>query len=248
MAMINDISINEDMSIRKEEILSTPVSEKDLADAWTDEYGVKYSKDGKRLLKGNPYITSYVVRAGTEVICDLAFDGGMLRSVVFPEGLKFIGTWAFMYCEFISRLSLPTSLVTIADLAFYHCKSLYSVTLPEGLLSIGDNAFAGCESLKSVRLPGSLSVMGRNPFEGSGMREIISGSDKFRVEDGFLREGGRLVAYFGDKTCIDALPEGDQRVSRLRDACKSHTAGGGHLHRGSGVRGMRDVGKDHIHG
>lgn len=34
----------------EEEILSTEVTEEDLANAWTDEYGVMYSKDKKRLL------------------------------------------------------------------------------------------------------------------------------------------------------------------------------------------------------
>ena len=41
------------------------VSAKDLANAVEDEFGVKYSKDGLRLLKSNENITNYVVKAGT---------------------------------------------------------------------------------------------------------------------------------------------------------------------------------------
>ena len=37
------------------------VSAKDLANAVEDEFGVKYSKDGLRLLKSNENITNYVV-------------------------------------------------------------------------------------------------------------------------------------------------------------------------------------------
>ena len=64
-----------------ENILTT-VTEADLAEAVTDEYGVKYSPDGLRLLKAPPYDLSdcfkdiygcYAIKPGTKVICDNAF-------------------------------------------------------------------------------------------------------------------------------------------------------------------------------
>ena len=57
----------------KDEELSTDVTDEDLVEAIEDEYGVKYSKDGKRLLKGVD-IKEYRVREGTEVICNEAFS------------------------------------------------------------------------------------------------------------------------------------------------------------------------------
>ena len=59
---------------KKQIELSTEVTEEDLANAVEDEFGVKYSKDGLRLLKSNRwYIRNYVVKAGTRVICNRAF-------------------------------------------------------------------------------------------------------------------------------------------------------------------------------
>ena len=62
-----------DRSQYEEENLSTEVTKEDLANAWTDEYGVKYSTDRKRLLKAPSKIVHYSVKAGTKVICDEAF-------------------------------------------------------------------------------------------------------------------------------------------------------------------------------
>ena len=44
------------------EDLSTEVTEEDLANAWTDEFGVKYSRDRKRLLKASDSIKEYVLK------------------------------------------------------------------------------------------------------------------------------------------------------------------------------------------
>ena len=58
----------------EDEDLSTEVTEEDLANSWTDEFGVKYSKDRKRLLKAPKYLKAYVIRSGTKVISDEAFS------------------------------------------------------------------------------------------------------------------------------------------------------------------------------
>ena len=41
---------------------NTKVTEEDMATGIKDEYGVLYSPDGKRLLKGNKEITSYTIK------------------------------------------------------------------------------------------------------------------------------------------------------------------------------------------
>ena len=39
-----------------------------------DEYGVKYSKDGQKLLKApKEFYGSYTIKQGTKVVCDNAF-------------------------------------------------------------------------------------------------------------------------------------------------------------------------------
>ena len=84
---------------KKQIELSTKVTEEDLANAVEDEFGVKYSKDGLRLLKSNKYIRNCVVKAGTRVICDDAFQGcSGLTSVSIPNSVTSIGNEAFGVC------------------------------------------------------------------------------------------------------------------------------------------------------
>ncbi len=59
-----------------EEVLSTEATEEDFKYAIEDKFGVKYSRDGKKLLRASYSLfweKEYVVREGTKVICDCAF-------------------------------------------------------------------------------------------------------------------------------------------------------------------------------
>ena len=151
----------------EEEVLSTKVTDEDLAEGVKDEYGVIYSKDGKRLLKGNKTLTEYTVRKGTRVICHWAFSRcKSLTSLTLPSSLQSIGYCAFYGCSSLSSLTLPSSLQSIGDRAFEDCNSLTSLTLPSSLQSIGDSAFNCCESLSSLTLPSSLKSIGDGAFGG----------------------------------------------------------------------------------
>ena len=141
----------------EEEVLSTEVTDEDLAEGVEDEFGVLYSKDGKRLLKGNVELKEYTVRKGTRVICDSAFwNCSSLTSLTLPSSLQSIGDSAFEDCNSLTSLTLPSSLQSIGGNAFGGCYSLTSLTLPSSLQSIGDRAFWGCNSLTSLTLPSSL--------------------------------------------------------------------------------------------
>ena len=159
-----------------EEVLSTEVTDEDLAEGVKDEYGVLYSKDGKRLLEGNLELKEYTVRKGTRVICDRAFQGyiddefdflcySSLTSLSLPSSLQSIGDSAFEECISLTSLTLPSSLQSIGNDAFAWCESLTSLTLPSSLQSIGDSAFKDCESLTSLTLPSSLQSIGNDAFD-----------------------------------------------------------------------------------
>ena len=77
-----------------------------------------------------------------------------------------IGFRAFSYCDFLTDISLPNSLVSIGDQAFRGCKSLTSISIPRGLTSIGAYAFGNCSSLTNASLPDGLTSIGRFAFVG----------------------------------------------------------------------------------
>ena len=173
-----------------EEVLSTKATKEDLKDAIEDEYGVKYSRDGKKLLRASYYssLREYVVREGTEVICDYAFwlceslqsitipnsvtsigDGAFkmcksLQSVTIPNSVTSIGKEAFSSCDSLQSITIPNSVKSIGNRAFYLCESLQSVTIPNSVKSIGNNAFGLCESLQSITIPNSVTSIGNGAF------------------------------------------------------------------------------------
>ena len=57
------------------EKLTTDVTEEDIKNVVKDEFGVVYSKDCKMLLKGNLELKTYIIKDGTQMIYNHAFDG-----------------------------------------------------------------------------------------------------------------------------------------------------------------------------
>ena len=154
------------------EIISTEVTEEDKKDAWTDEFGVKYSKDGKKLLRNTNWdLTSYTIRKGTRCICDAAFagdssDSPSLQSITIPESVTSIGDEAFSGCSSLQSVTIPDSVTSIGISAFEGCESLQSVTIPDSVTSIGVHAFWSCKSLQSVTIPDSVTSIGDSAFWG----------------------------------------------------------------------------------
>ena len=149
----------------EEESLSTEVTEEDLENAWTDEYGTKYSADRKRLLKVPIGIEEYSIIEGTKIICYCAFwNCKSLTSVHIPDSVTSIGKGAFWGCESLTSIHIPDSVTNIEEYAFYHCTSLTSVHIPDSVTTIRKMAFWECTSLTSVHIPDSVTTIGNGAF------------------------------------------------------------------------------------
>ena len=96
------------------EDLSTKRTEEELKEAFVDEWGAKYSKDGRKLLKVPRELSgAYSVKEGTRIICDEAF-------------------W---WCESLPDIVIPTSVTSIGDSAFSHCYSLSEIVILSSVTS-----------------------------------------------------------------------------------------------------------------
>ena len=159
------------------EIISTEVTEEDKKGAWTDEFGVEYSKDGKKLLTcTNRSLTDYSIRRGSKSICDQAFlwQCSSLQSVTIPDSVTSIGDSAFSCCSSLQSVTIPDSVTSIGGRAFGECSSLQSVTIPDSVTSIGDRAFSWCTSLQSVIIPDSVTSIGDRAFWGcTSLQSVI---------------------------------------------------------------------------
>ena len=166
------------------EDISTKATDEELKEAFVDEWGVKYSKDGRRLLKA-PYELNgtYSIRKGTKIICDWAFGWSKfigcrsLTSLVIPDSVTNIGDYAFSGCRSLTSLVIPDSVTSIGDYAFWNCRSLTGIVIPDSVTSIGDNAFEYCFSLSNLIIPDSVTSIGDGAFVGCNSLSSVVISD-----------------------------------------------------------------------
>ena len=97
------------------EDLSTETTKEELNEAFIDEWGVKYSKDGRKLLGVSEKLSgAYSVKEGTRIICDRAFDWCCsLSNIVIPDSVASIGKEAFLYCVLLKSISIPKSVICL---------------------------------------------------------------------------------------------------------------------------------------
>ena len=104
------------------ELLSTKVTDEDLAEAFTDEFGVKYSKDRRRLLTAPDSLEgNYRILDSVLCICSWAFYGCIgLTSVKIPAGVTMIGRSVFSGCTGLTSVKIPVGVTSIGESAFSH--------------------------------------------------------------------------------------------------------------------------------
>ena len=97
------------------EDLPTKATEEELKEAFVDEWGVKYSKDGRKLLEAPQELDrTYSIRKGTKVVCDRAFClCSSLTEIVIPNSVASIGDSAFLGCIFLTEIVIPNSVICL---------------------------------------------------------------------------------------------------------------------------------------
>lgn len=146
------LDLSEPIECRYEN-LHTNVTEMDFLYAWTDESGVKYSKDGTRLLKAPDDIEKYKIKNDTLVICDNAFiNCRKLYYIKLPPTIISIGDCAFQHCAF-KEIHLPNSLYHLGGIAFANNEVLTSINFPKKLREISlNNIIGGCNNLQNINI------------------------------------------------------------------------------------------------
>lgn len=130
--------------------------------------GVLYNKDVTSLLSCPGGKSSLVVPDGVETIVSYALGGNSgITSITLSSSVKTIEEFAFERATGLTSLSFGSAVIkSIGNYAFSGCTSLTSLSLPTSLTSIGNCVFDGCTSLTSVNFPTSLTSIGNYVFSG----------------------------------------------------------------------------------
>lgn len=182
---LKDITMSSNIEEVGNEVFDNTVFYND-SDNWTD--GVLYC--GNVVAASDENISGeIVIKEGTRVISEHAFEERKISGVSFPEsmirigncsfyecnslksvitkpGLKYIGVNTFYHNDLLKNVQLPDTVIEIGAGAFQVCIRLVSIKMPENLAKLGEKAFYGCASLESFEVPKSVSIIGENCFEG----------------------------------------------------------------------------------
>ena len=177
------------------EDLSTETTEEELKEAFVDEWGVKYSKDGRKLLKAPQELKGcYSIKEGIRIICDRAFDWCCsLSNIVIPDSVASIGKEAFSYCISLESISIPKSVICLNDNPFVDWDGKLECLSPDFIYE-DDILFNKDKSriisfrnqnIKSYVIPNSVTSIGDSAFEGCNFQNDI-------VQELFSRFGNRI--------------------------------------------------------
>ena len=166
------LAVRKPQKPEKIEILSTEVTEDDLANAVEDEFGAKYSKDGKRLLKG-VNIKEYNIKEGTKVICNFAFmEYKNICKINISNSVTKIGACCFMNCYLLKDVKLPNTIREIGMGSFFKCLSLAHLDIPKSVSKINGNPFILCKCTIASSSP--CFVVKDNNLYSADMKKVIS--------------------------------------------------------------------------
>ena len=135
----------------------------------------------------------------------------MLAELRLPEGLTYIGPWAFAWDRILGQedttLGLPSSLQTISTGAFAFVNHHKNLNIPANVTSIGDFAFMCDYYMNNLTFsPGDKKLtIGKAAFFGDNHMKTVDLSNRVAQIDRCAFAGCEMLeeAYFGDK--IDTI-------------------------------------------
>ena len=86
-----------------------------------------------------------------------------LKTIVFKNGVKYIGNYAFVSRKTLINITMPDNEISIGYQAFYDCTSIQNIDL-SNVVSYGEQAFFNCTKIKKIELSKNLSTVSANVF------------------------------------------------------------------------------------
>lgn len=179
---------------------------------------------GKHLIKARTTISGeYTIKDGTVSTAHSAFLGcENLTEVVIPSSLSVIGFSTFEQCRGLTRINIPESVTTICGSAFEYCVNLSSINIPESVTHIGSTAFRGCRQITNITLPQNVTEINSNLVaDCTNLTSITIGANITYI-------GGQAFAYSNlHDIYFDGTKEAWENIEKdIHWDCKSSTESG----------------------
>lgn len=166
--------------------------------------------DGVTMIGANAFIHSkiksiVIPNSVTEIDSYAFFACKNLKEVTLSKNLKLINTYAFSQCSALKSITIPDGVVFIGQSAFANCNNLKEVFLPDSLKEIEDAAFRNCSALSSIVIPKNVKVIGSSIFDGCEKLSTVNiESDLFYIPSEAFRHCTNLT-YIGLPDSIEHI-------------------------------------------
>ena len=184
---------------------------------------VLFSKDGRTILLAPASMSgTYVIPEGTRNVSAGAFIGcDNLEEVVLPSTLVLVSECAFYgldNLELVTLKGVSFNDLSVGKYAFRDCEDLETVTLETGsrLATLGDGAFMGCTALESFTVPATMSKIGAFVFADCSSLETID----FAADGKTLEFGENAFQNCTSLTTVN-LPANVSKIPGVFAGCTS---------------------------
>lgn len=95
-----------------------------------------------------------------ETIGGYAFADSKIKNITLNKNLKYISGYAFYFCDKLTEISIPKSVLSIGTSAFENCTALSKVTFEAmgAQATVSQRAFFKCPNLKRVDIPSGFKL------------------------------------------------------------------------------------------
>jgi hypothetical protein len=146
------------------------------------------------------------------------FEDKQLTGVIIPDGITYIGTFAFAKNK-LTSVTIPDSVTYIGDNAFIENK-LTSVTIGNGVTTIGSYAFAGGDkwslytsgynNITTLTLGNSVTTIEQNAFSWNQLTSVVIPNSVISIGE---------TAFWGNQLTTIVIPDS---VSSIKRAAFAH--------------------------
>lgn len=128
---------------------------------------------------GMTWLGSIILPEGLKTIGSYAFKGTRIININIPSTVKTIGFAAFEGLNHLCKVSFsPNSrLQEIGKYAFKACPKLKEIVLPNALEKINYAAFDQCYAIENIVMPNTVTFVGAYAFQGCTSMKYITFSD-----------------------------------------------------------------------
>ncbi len=146
---------------------------------------LEYKVVGTGIVDENLVIEGVYRNKPVTSIDEYAFRGNQtIVSVTIGENITSIGDNAFLNCQNLEKVILPSTLKTMGASCFQSNPSLKEIVIPDGVTELPENGFAYCESLQRIVFGKNVQTIGSSCFQDcNALTEITIPDSVIRLDE-----------------------------------------------------------------